>query len=416
MSNLFLDVTELSNWQGPVTGVPRVIYELSVRFQSQENVVFVRWDAVTRNFLEVENGEIVIKPLTQVQGAPNLQTSKVKKLILSNMISKKVAVTGKKVLRKALNVSKRVTVNKANITEGDMLFILSDWHSSDPRFISELERLCNNGVKLASICYDLLPLVTPQYSGHITKPLERFTKQIYPLCEVLFSISKNTKRDVINWLQENNLPIPKIEVVRLGDDFKKSTRGDLSSRIKKLENTRFILCIGTIEARKNHTLLYYAYKLASAKNINLPRLVIVGRKGWRTDDIFEIMSTDPEIQDQLLFIHSATDSELPWLYTNCSFTIYPSFYEGWGLPIAESLSYGTPCIASNTSSMPEIAGDLIEYFSPSSTDECLAAIQKLLNPRNLQAARSKVKKYKMTTWDETFDFINEHIGAIYGKN
>ena len=103
------------------------------------------------------------------------------------------------------------------------------------------------------------------------------------------------------------------------------------------------------------------------------------RRGWLSEDIYEVMTHDPQTRATFVFLHDATDEELAWLYRHCEFTVYPSFYEGWGLPIGESLAYGVPCLASRTSSMPEVAGELIPYFSPSSADECLKAIRPCSN-------------------------------------
>ncbi|RZL17736.1 MAG: glycosyltransferase, partial [Pedobacter sp.] len=88
-------------------------------------------------------------------------------------------------------------------------------------------------------------------------------------------------------------------------------------------------------------------------------------------------------------------------------------YEGWGLPIAESIAHGTPCIASDSSSMPEIAGNIISYFTPTSTDECLNAIIYLSNDQHREKARKALMKYKPTTWDQT---VNQIRDSIEGNN
>ncbi len=170
--------------------------------------------------------------------------------------------------------------------------------------------------------------------------------------------------------------------------------------------------MGTIEARKNHTLLYYTYKLAKDRGITLPKLVVVGRPGWKADNIYDIMTSDPDINEQLIILQDICDNELSWLYENCLFSIYPSFYEGWGLPIAESIARKVPCICSNTSSMPEIAGNLVDYFSPLSADECLAAIVRLLDKEQLRKAKERVALYKPTSWDQSFATVNAIIGDL----
>lgn len=413
MSKIFLDVTELAAWRGPLTGVPRVIYELSVRYANYDNVVFVAWSPISKGFTEVDRSTVIAtKSLVNPTTLPQ-RHSLFKRILITNRILRRALVYAKKLTVKVLNWLGKVTVDNIVISKDDVLLIMSDWHASDTNFVPALTSLHKKGVKLTAICYDLLPLVAPQFSGHITEPLKKFATKIYPICEVLFSISNSTKNDVVDWLTKNNLPTPNVVVIRLGDDFKKSNlKNSTPTKVEKLPEGKFILCVGTIEARKNHTLLYYAYKLGHERGILLPTLVIVGRKGWRTDDVYAVITTDPDVKDKFVFIHSASDSELSWLYKNCLFTIYPSFYEGWGLPIAESIAYGAPVLASNTSSMPEVAGELIEYFTPSSPEECLAKMQKLLKPERLAESRSRIKGYNPTSWDDTFKQVKTFLESI----
>jgi glycosyltransferase involved in cell wall biosynthesis len=310
------------------------------------------------------------------------------------------------------------TTSAANPNRGDKLLIMADWHSSDHAFVDYVLELKQRGVVLGQICYDMLPIITPQYSGHATDSFTNYVRKVYPVCDLVLAISNNTKKDIAEWLAGQNLNVPRIEVFRLGDDFKMSEplqpENIFTDAIKKQDD--FLLCVGTIEARKNHALLYYTYKLAAQRNIALPNLIIVGRRGWRSEDIYEIMKTDPITKSQFIFLENASDEELAWLYQNCKFSVYPSFYEGWGLPIAESITYGTPCVASNSSSMPEIAGDLIQYFSPASADECLATISDMLLPGNIDKAKQKLKSYNPISWDQTFEFIDKQIGEIGARN
>lgn len=124
-------------------------------------------------------------------------------------------------------------------------------------------------------------------------------------------------------------------------------------------------------------------------------MVIAGRRGWQTDDLYDLMTTDPETAERFIFLHNADDQELSWLYKNCMFTVYPSHYEGWGLPVAESMHYRTPCIASEASSIPEIAGELVSYFNPSSSEECFTLLKAYSEPENLthkkQALRGRIE-------------------------
>jgi glycosyltransferase involved in cell wall biosynthesis len=121
------------------------------------------------------------------------------------------------------------------------------------------------------------------------------------------------------------------------------------------------------------------------------------------------MTRDPEVCDKFVFLHDVSDDELVWLFDHATFSVLPSFHEGWGIPIAESLSRGLPCACSNTSSMVEIAEGIVEHFSPASAEECLAVMQKLLDPKELEVARKRTKQYKPFTWDASFKQVMTYL-------
>ncbi len=179
-----------------------------------------------------------------------------------------------------------------------------------------------------------------------------------------------------------------------------------------LKGDDFTLTVGTIEAKKNHYLLYYVYKLAKARGIVLPKMAVVGRLGWHTQEMYDIMTQDPEVKDSLVFLHNTSDEELAWLYDNCLFTVQPSWHEGWGIPIAESVGRGVPCLCSNTSSMVEIAEGIVDHFSPSSADECLAGMQRLLDKQYLAAARKRATSYRPHSWDASYAQVNAALEEI----
>lgn len=404
MSKVIIDVTELSQWQGKLTGVPRVMDELSRKFANDADLKneFVVWDSSISSYRMIRIDQELSLPVARMAKEEYSGDNLVRKLQLMIKLATNFLKRAKKSSQPNAIIGNDMFVKPQ---PGDILFIMADWHSSDPAFVSYIVKLHGEGVRLVQICYDLLPIVTPQYSGHATSTLIQYTKAVYPLCEDIFAISDHTKKDIKTWLKQNKLKAPPITVIRLGDDFKLSK--PIVPKVDKFIKNHatfknFILCVGTIEARKNHTLLYYAYKFAKQQDIDLPPLVIVGRRGWKSDDIYEIITNDPETKDKFIFLANASDEELAWLYKHCLFTVYPSFYEGWGLPIAESVFNGIPCIASNTSSMPEVAGDLINYFNPCSVDECLAAILNMLKPGAIDKAKLRLKTYEPTSWEDTF--------------
>lgn len=165
------------------------------------------------------------------------------------------------------------------------------------------------------------------------------------------------------------------------------------------------MTVGTVELKKNHIFYYYVYKLARERGIVLPPLVIAGRKGWGTDTNIEIMQTDPELKDKFIFSFDTSDEELAWLYENTRFSVFASMYEGWGLPLAESLFHGVPVISASSTSLLEIGDGLIDRFTQASTDECLAAIETMLGDDYVAQKRSQVKGYQPATWDACYGEI-----------
>ncbi|RWZ78348.1 MAG: glycosyltransferase family 1 protein [Candidatus Microsaccharimonas sossegonensis] len=413
MKKIFIDVTQLMRWEGRLTGVPRVQHELISRFINNENSIFVTWHG--HDFCEIKREDIfktedlfndkhITSDLLNVKNAVRLALKA--KRVLGR--SKHVRYLNRK-LETMLSAKSAKDASIVVPAPGDALFIIEGiW--SDENYIQKIITFNGGGVRIVQICYDILPLVTPQFSGHSTDWLDNYVKKIYPICTLVLSISKHTMQDVAAWLRMQKLEVPKLEMFRLGENFE--LLEPLKPNEDDIRRNSFILSVGTIEVRKNHTLLYYTYKQAALKQIELPKIVLVGRKGWKTENIYDLMTTDPDVKDKIIFLHNASDEELVWLYKNCLFTVYPSFYEGWGLPIAESMYHGVPCLASNTSSMPEIAGNLISYFDPTSPDKLLEQILTLLEPSNLKEARLKVKEYKITTWDESYQQVKKYIMEI----
>ncbi|HEX7633278.1 MAG TPA: glycosyltransferase family 1 protein [Candidatus Saccharimonadales bacterium] len=392
--------------------------ELATRFALGSSI-FVSWDGRQHRYTEINLDQLGEQPPAPVVSERSGFVETARKIRRRLPIPDKILTVSERAIRKLLTTTPPNYSDLAPsiaLGRGDVLFVLADWHGSDPEFVKYLIDLNATGVKLVQMVYDLLPIVTPQYSGHATESLTVYSKAIYPLCDLILAISQHTKKDVASWLRQNKLAIPKIEVIRLGDDFELASPVKPGNAYFDGSDKKFLLCVGTIEARKNHTLLYYTYKLAIQKGIELPDLIIVGRRGWKSDDIYEMMTKDPEIKSKFIILEKTSDEELSWLYEHCLFNIYPSFYEGWGLPIAESIAHGAACICSNTSSMPEIAGDLITYFSPYSTEECLKAIQNILKPGAIAAAKRRIKAYRPVSWDETAALVKESIKELHVKD
>jgi glycosyltransferase involved in cell wall biosynthesis len=260
------------------------------------------------------------------------------------------------------------------------------------------------GFKTAFVFYDLIPCHMPQTFWDGYAPL--FTKWAVDAlwcADVVLAISQNTANDIKSFTAENLIPCPKLKTIRLGENV--STQASAPPRIgHTLLDERFVLSVGTAEVRKNHIALYYCWReLFKKHRETTPMLIIVGRPGWLSADVRHQMTLDPLTSQKICFLPEATDAELNWLYENCMFTMYPSLYEGWGLPVAESLAKGKYCIASNASSIPEIGGNLIDYHDPQNWQQAFAlATRAIDDPDFLAAKQAQIQQeYTPTQWQKT---------------
>jgi glycosyltransferase involved in cell wall biosynthesis len=142
-------------------------------------------------------------------------------------------------------------------------------------------------------------------------------------------------------------------------------------------DTPYILYIGTLEPRKNIVSILRAFKkLKDKKQIN-HKLIICGKKGWMFDEIFKLIST-LKIEPYVKYMGYVTDEEKKYLFKNAEMFIFPSNYEGFGIPVIEAISYGCPVITSNKSSLPEAVGKAGIQVDPSSVDDLVDAMSDLI--------------------------------------
>lgn len=440
-----VDVTQLVHWPGKLTGIPRVMHELAIRYRREDpQARFVSWVKELQTFCEIDldatlagrvnGGGIVYRYASEAeeQTAESPEAAEASVPIEADTASAMLKRGAKRVAKAAIrrtryihpklaetleNRAKAVHMNRfrqMHFEAGDVLFIpWGEWW--DKNFLAKLEDLHTQGVKVTTIIHDIGPMVVPHLSGHSTESLAEYCERVVPIASMVLCVSKNTQKDLTAWLKAHKLPVPRMEVFRLGEDFKTAKAEkptDEAFRRLNVTGNDYIMCVGTIEAKKNHMLFFYVYTLAHSRGIDLPPLLIVGRRGWKTDDVFDIVSSDPTLKDKIIFMTDTSDAELSWLYDHCMFTVLPSFYEGWGIPIAESIARGVPCLCSNTTSMVEIAPGITEHFNPASAEECLAAIEKWLDPKALKAARDKTKKFKQTTWDDSFKQVSTFLKEL----
>ena len=417
---IWIDVTMLVNWSGRMTGIQRVEYNLAKRFAQQDNVKFCVFDKNRNILFEFDFKHIEYKIGNQQEDNVVVQQERIleykaiarakslTKAGLSRVLPAKIKASAAKGYRQVISQIHDTPTNIIMSPDDKFLILSGDW--SDHVFADYVAGL--HKIKIVQVIYDMLPALYPGYFvPGMPKQFSDYMVRILSHSSAVLAISNSTKNDVVRFMLEYKLsPIP-IEVFRLGDDFvKMRPKKPAAFMMNKGEYT---LTVCTVESRKNHLLMFYAAREAVRRGVELPPMVIAGKRGWLVDDFFYLVENNPEISKKFIFIQPS-DSELAWLYENCKFTIFPSFYEGWGLPVAESLFYNKFCLSSDASSMPEIAGDLIDYFSP---NDPVALLDKMIlydtNSHLLTNKEIGIKNsYRSTSWDAVFARVRSLIEHI----
>lgn len=322
-----------------------------------------------------------------------------------------------------------------NICEaGDYLVILDagwadkSWQSAE----NWRHKLRAKGVRIALLVHDLIQIQNPEYIPS-TDP-ERFYEWLHSTLnttDIYLANSKATARDLQAFMEEHGaatqpvhtLPLAQhpLKPVPAPDLPKQKLRvgnlavPDISKRYAKLTETKYVdddikallkwpyvLCVGTMDIRKNLWALSHVWlRLSTNKDIALPKLVFAGRRGSFNEDFNRLMQATGQLGGWAEIHHAVSDHDLDFLYRNCLFTVMPSFYEGWGLPVGESLSYGKTGVVSQASSLPEVGLDLVEYCDPYDMNSIEAACLKLLSdPAHRQNLEGQIRQTKLRSWSD----------------
>lgn len=192
--------------------------------------------------------------------------------------------------------------------------------------------------------------------------------------------TKFTQNEIIRYYPYINKS--KIKVIYCGfNNFSNENinYSNIRKSILKYDKLPYILTVSTISPRKNIDNLISAFNLI--KNEITHQLIIAGKKGWMYDNIINLVEK-LNLNDRVFFTDQINDDELKFLYKNAKFFIYPSIYEGFGLPPLEAMSYGIPTIVSNRTSIPEVCFDAAEYFDPYNYKDIGSKILQLISNNN----------------------------------
>lgn len=246
------------------------------------------------------------------------------------------------------------------------------------------------------IVHDLIPKFFPHYLNNGRKKLyQKLVEKAIKKSDKIIAISHRTEKDLINHLQ---IDPKKITVSYIDVDpiyKKKVTQAESQKVLKKHKLTPgYIYGGGGLEVRKNVESVVRAYKLLlenADKKDKLPKLAIFGKllpelAPLVTD--LEMLVSQLGLKKQVVILGQVSQADSPALYANASVFVYPSFYEGFGLPVLEAMNQGVPVITSKTSSLPEVGSDSVLYCDPSDVEDLAMVMKNVLANDHLKAALS----------------------------
>lgn len=280
---------------------------------------------------------------------------------------------------------------------------------------------------LASPCplvvtvYDLTPVLFPDAFNRVNRTyLTTMIGVSARRAQRVIAISQSTKRDLVRLM---GVPAERVDVVYPGLEPGIAPVTDAAALAAFRERhhlpEHFVLFVGTLEPRKNVANLVRAYGLLRQRGVRTHALVLAGSKGWRYESVFAGIDKSGAAESIIMPGYVPRD-ELSMWYSAADAFIYPSLYEGFGLPVLEAMACGAPTITSNVSSLPEVAGDACLLVEPEDVDDIADALQRVLTDAGLrrdmaqrgmaQAAtftRDKMARATLSVYNRT---LNRHDG------
>lgn len=264
---------------------------------------------------------------------------------------------------------------------GDVYLVLDSLWVGEP--LKRLNAFRPFGLITGVVYYDLIPVTHPELCGVDEKVFTSWLKETAQYADFFASISASTQdvlhREVQKVYPERRL-MPDISFhFPLGADLPVAKPDEMAIRE---EMRRFFreekpyLIVSTVEVRKNHTLLLDAFDRLWKRFPHI-KLCFIGRQGWMVDDLLRRIAEHPQLHGRFEWFQDCSDEEVAWAYQHAKCTLNPSFEEGFGLPIIESLHAGTPVLASEIDIFQEVGGSHIGYFSPHDASSLIAWIEQI---------------------------------------
>ena len=272
------------------------------------------------------------------------------------------------------------------------------------------------GARLVFLLYDLTPVLETGHTAAVNMLFERYLALVMQAASAVPAISKASRDDFVRYCEQAGRSAPPGEVTGLPCGIGPG-RFDTSSTPWPRP---YALLVGTVEARKNHLLAIRGWQRLIERHgpDAVPDLVCIGRLGWHADDFLEQYVATQGLSGKVsLLSNSVSDVDLARFYAHAEFTVYPSRYEGWGLPVSESLAFGKVAITANNSSLPEAGGELASYFTSDDVDDFVRVVENEGLDVTARATREAriAAEFRDLTWQHVADCIAHDIARAHAQ-
>ncbi len=261
-------------------------------------------------------------------------------------------------------------------------------------------------IKRVTVIHDLTPLIHPEWHPWYSALGHRLLiKKIVHNADLVITNSQYTKQDIVKYLDKNAEDIIAAPL-GISDIFTPSKNDHTLGKYGIYK--KYILYQATLEPRKNLINLVQAYEIYRTQNpSSVLQLILSGKKGWNISDLHNKIQAS-RFKDDIILLGYVEREDMPALFTGASLFIYPSLYEGYGMPILEAMACGTTVATSEVSSLPEVGDKYALYFNPQDCHQMASTIKKALTstPHNRQAQIAYAKSF---TWLKTAQIVQNAL-------
>jgi glycosyltransferase involved in cell wall biosynthesis len=265
-------------------------------------------------------------------------------------------------------------------------------------------------VKPVFVIHDLIPITHPEYcrAGEHTRHLARLRNAVRVASGIVCN-SQDTLKGLQSLCESQRWPMPPAVVALLAPG---TVGAILPADPQQLP---YFVFVSTIEPRKNHQMLLEVWlKLAMQLGNAAPRLIIIGQKGWGYQEVTDLLAKSADLQRLVTHVHDCTDAELTNYLHHAQALLFPSFTEGFGMPVVEALAHGLPVIASNLPVFREFAGDIPDYIDVNDDVQWARTIASYASPESAarKAQLARMASFVVPTWGTHFATVDSLLADL----